>query len=250
MEIMSCVSVVIPARLESTRLPNKVLLEIGGKPMLERVWEQVSQMKSADEVFIATDSGLVAEAAESWGAKVALTSPDCPSGTDRIASILDKLSGDFILNVQGDEPFVPPALLEDLVEAFNQNPCDIVTPVFSIAEGEEILDPNLVKAVRTGSGRALYFSRGAVPHVRGSDHNHWPVEAIHWGHIGVYGYSRDVLAKYPGLSQSPLERVEKLEQLRFLENGFSIQTVVTEYRPIGVDTEEDLIRAREMIASI
>lgn len=247
---MSKVSVVIPARLESTRLPNKVLLEIGGKPMLQRVWEQASQMQSADEVWIATDSGLVAEAAEGWGAKVALTSPDCPSGTDRIASMLDQLVGDFILNVQGDEPFVPPSLLDDLVDTFNRESCDIVTPVFSITEADEILNPNLVKAVRAQSGRALYFSRSPVPHVRGKEHNDWPVEAIHWGHIGVYGYSREVLAKYPSLLSSPLEHVEKLEQLRFLESGFTIQTVATEYRPIGVDTEEDLARAREMASSI
>ena len=239
------VSVVIPARLESTRLPGKVLHEIGGKPMLERVWRQVMDMQHADEVMIATDSDTVRDFASKWGAQVVMTSPDCQSGTERIASILDDISGDFILNVQGDEPFIPPDLLDALVMRWKETDCDLVTPIRPIETSDEINDPDLVKVVRALDGRAVYFSRSPVPHARNTPPEEWPQEGVYWGHIGVYGYQRNLLAEYSSLAVSPLETIEKLEQLRFLDHGYCIQTLDTKYCPLGVDTIEDLEKARQ-----
>lgn len=241
------ISVVIPARLGSTRLPRKVLLDIGGKPMLRHVWERASAMTLATEVCIATDSDEVAVAAQSWGAQVAMTSPDCASGTERIASLLATLKGDFILNVQGDEPFIPPALLDALVAAWQETGADIVTPVYRITDVQALADPNRVKVVRAGDGRALYFSRSTVPHIRGRPPEHWAESGLHWAHIGVYGYTRPVLEAHAQLSPSALEEAEKLEQLRFLDHGYRIQTVESAYHPLGVDTQEDLERARATI---
>lgn len=243
------VSVVIPARLGSTRLPGKVLLDIAGKPMLQWVHEHALAMKTPDcEVWIATDSEQVATAARNWGAKVAMTPTTCASGTERIVSMLDQLKGGFIINIQGDEPFVPSDLLDRMVSELVENACDIVTPVFQLTDPADLLDPNRVKAVRAADGRALYFSRSAAPHIRGTDIAEWPSRGLHWGHIGVYAYSRSVLGNYSKLTPGVLEQGESLEQLRFLENGLTIQTLATDYHPIGVDTEDDLERARQLAA--
>ncbi len=239
------VSVLIPARLESARLPGKILHDIGGKPMLERVWHQTMKMKHADEVMIATDSERVSDTAKEWGAQVIMTSPDCQSGTERIASVLGHISGDFILNVQGDEPFIPPQLLDALVERWRKTHCDLVTPIRQIHSSYEIQDPNLVKVVRARDGRAIYFSRSPVPHARNTPAEKWPEITKYWGHIGVYGYQRNLLEAYPSLPESTLENIEKLEQLRFLDYGYCIQTLETQYAPLGVDTLEDLEKARQ-----
>lgn len=241
------VSVVIPARLGSSRLPRKVLLDIAGKPMLQRVWEQACKMTVADEVLIATDSEEVREAAENWGAQVAMTSPDCASGTERISSIIELLMGDFILNVQGDEPFILPELLDALVSTWRRDGGDVITAAYPGSNAGELSDPNRVKVVRTQDGRALYFSRSAIPHVREVPIEHWPKKALHWIHIGVYGYARSVLEDYASLPTSPLEQAEKLEQLRFLEAGLSIRCIETRYKPLGVDTAEDLARANAAV---
>lgn len=237
------VSVVIPARLGSTRLPRKVLLDIAGKPMLQRVWEQAGRMTCATEVLIATDSDEVLAVAQSWGARAVMTSPDCASGTERIASIIGDLAGDFVVNVQGDEPFIPSELLDGLVAAWEQHGDDLVTAAYPITTAEELANANRVKVVRAHNGRALYFSRSAVPHVRGEDEPQWHTHGLHWVHIGVYGYARRVLENYAALPPSPLEQAEKLEQLRFLEAGLNIHCIETAYHPLGVDTAEDLAKA-------
>jgi 3-deoxy-manno-octulosonate cytidylyltransferase (CMP-KDO synthetase) len=242
------VSVVIPARLASTRLPRKVLADLGGKPVLRHVWERVARMRRATEILVATDSEEVAAAVAGWGGQFVLTSPECRSGTERIASILDGLKGEFILNVQGDEPFIDPALLDSMTESFAAHGGDVVTPVYPLRNYGALTNPAVVKVVRGADGRAWYFSRSPIPHLRGVPMEQWPARGLHWGHLGVYGYARAKLAAYSSLPESPLEAVEALEQLRFLEAGWRIQTVETQYHAVAIDTPEDLARARVLLS--
>ncbi|MGA2053501.1 MAG: 3-deoxy-manno-octulosonate cytidylyltransferase [Opitutales bacterium] len=244
------VSVVIPARLASTRLPRKVLADLGGRPVLRHVWERAARVRRATEVLVATDSEEVAEVVAAWGGQFVLTSPACRSGTERIASILDGLHGDFILNVQGDEPFIEPALLDALVERFAAAGGELVTPVYPIREYAALANPAVVKVARAADGRALYFSRSAIPHMRGVPPEQWAAQGSYWGHLGVYGYARAALARYPALPESALEAAESLEQLRFLEAGFCIQTVETNYHAVAIDTPADLERARALFAAM
>lgn len=236
-------SLIIPARLASTRFPEKVLAPLGGKTVIQRVWEAASRAECACEVIIATDSEKVADHVRSFGAQVAMTAPECPNGTARIASILTRLKGDFILNVQGDEPFIQPALLDALAERARTSRCDLVTAVYRLHETTQLTNPNLVKVVRASDGRALYFSRSAIPYLRDADLAQWTTRHAYWGHIGVYGYSRQVLEAYPTLIPSPLESIECLEQLRFLDHGYTLQTVETDHCTPGIDTPEDLENA-------
>lgn len=237
-------SVVIPARLESTRLPGKLLLELGGWPVLRHVWERARRSECAQEVVIATDAEEIRAAAQSWGAEVRMTSKDCPNGTARVASLLPGLAGDFIVNVQGDEPFIEPTLIDALAEAWGQGGADIITAVRLVETLDELEDPHLVKVQRGLGGRAVAFSRAAVPHLRGVPREQWLARGAHWAHIGIYGFSRPALARYPELTPGVLEEAEKLEQLRFLEHGMAIVAVETDYRPLGIDTPADLARAR------
>lgn len=240
-------SVVIPARLGSTRLPKKVLAKLNGKSIVWHVWNQVSKMKLADEIFVATDAEEVVQEVTSWGGKSLMTSPDCQTGTERVASVLDKLSGDLILCVQGDEPFVDPFMLDAMVEEVAISKPDIITPVFPIKEADELFNPNVVKVVRAPSGKAIYFSRSPIPYVRGHDEEHWLSHHVFWGHIGVYGYQRFVLNNYHNLPESQLAKTESLEQLQFLENDYKIQTIETSKRTIAIDVAADLEAAEKYI---
>lgn len=239
---------VIPARLQSTRLPRKVLADLCGRPLLWHVWNRVIQARRLTGVYIATDAEEVCTAVEAWGGHVLLTSPDCQSGTERIASVLDELEGDFILNVQGDEPLVDACLLDEMVQIWEENRGDLLTPVYKITEIATLLNPNIVKVVRSADGRALYFSRSPIPYVRDLPQERWFERNTFWGHVGIYGYRKQVLADYPSLAASPLESVERLEQLRFLEAGYHIRTLETAYHPIAVDTPADLEHVRQVLA--
>lgn len=239
---------VIPARLSSSRLPRKVLADIGGRPLIWHVWSRVRQAKKIDEVFIATDSVEVADAATGFGAQVLMTSPDCQSGTERIASVIDQLDGELILNVQGDEPLIDPAMLDAMAAKWKAAPCDLITPVYIIEKLEDLASSNVVKVIRAFDGRALYFSRTPIPYIRDFPFETWLAHTRYWGHIGVYGYRREVLTGYADLPQSPLEHLERLEQLRFLEAGYSIQTVETEYHAVSVDVADDLEKVRQILA--
>jgi len=173
-----------------------------------------------------------------------MTSPECPNGTARIASILDQLEAELVVNLQGDEPFVAPALLDALVEDWRREPVDVVTAVRPVDTVEELTDPSLVKAVLSAGDQALYFSRSPIPHLRDAPLESWLERRPYWAHVGIYGYARETLARYEKLAIGDLEQAEKLEQLRFLENGLAIRAVKTDYRPMGIDTVEDLARAR------
>lgn len=242
-------TVAIPARLGSTRLPGKVLLDLAGKPVVRHVWEKVRQMKRAGRVVLLADTKAVADAARAFGAEVVMTSPACRSGTERLASVLGQLPGEFFLNVQGDEPFIDVDLLDALVERYAETRCALVTAVAKITDATKLSNPNVVKVVRAGDGRAIYFSRSPIPHLRGVPVEKWLENGVWWSHIGVYGYARSTLEVYPAMPVSALETVESLEQLRFVDKGLSFQTVETNYHPVSIDTAEDLENARALFAA-
>ena len=239
--------IVIPARLTSSRLLRKVLADIAGKPMIQHVYERACQAHTIQRVIIAADSKEVVRVVESWGGEVVLTDPSLPSGTARIASIIDQIDSDIIVNVQGDQPLVEPDLIDDLVQSFCRLAVDIATPVWRINNADDLVDSGIVKVVRGHDDRALYFSRSPIPHVRDLSLGRWLDVASFWGHVGIYGYRRGVLVNYEALPESSLEQAERLEQLRFLQASYQIHTVETASRPIAVDTLQDLERVREIM---
>ena len=234
--------------MKSTRFPGKVLADVHGKPMLQYVYEGVFQADSISEVWVITDSQLVYDIASSWGAKVLMTSEDCPSGTARIASVVDQLQADIVVNVQGDEPLITGQVINALVTSLQDSDADVATPVYQITNMEDVNNPNVVKVVRSPDRRALYFSRSPIPHVRDLEPGEWLSAAPFWGHAGVYAYRRNVLIDYLRLPEGLMERAEKLEQLRLLEAGRQFLTVEIDYRPEAVDTPEDLEEVRKIIA--
>ncbi|MEI6597913.1 MAG: 3-deoxy-manno-octulosonate cytidylyltransferase [bacterium] len=237
----------IPARLGSTRLPHKVLLDLGGKPVVQHVWERAKKVRQASRVVILTDAEEVAKVARGFGAEVIMTSPDCPSGTARIASVLSQLPGEFFLNIQGDEPFIEPDLLDQLITRWKETKCRLVTAVSKITQTERLQSSSVVKVVRAENGEAIYFSRSPIPFLRGVEIAEWVKRREYWSHIGVYGYDRATVAGYAKLAASELEAAESLEQLRFLAHGMTFQTVVTQYHPVAIDTAEDLSAARLLL---
>jgi 3-deoxy-manno-octulosonate cytidylyltransferase (CMP-KDO synthetase) len=244
-------AVAIPARLESTRLPRKVLADIGGKAMLQRVIEESAKAPSVSQVVLCTDSDEVASHAHTWGTRVIMTSPQCSSGSERIASVIDHIDADVVINVQGDQPFVDPAVIESMCQVFRQRTPTpaVVTPVYPLP-AEKIDNPDAVKVVVGANHQALYFSRAAVPFVRGKERAEWLASRVHWGHVGMYGYRRDVLQRWSSLNASPLEEAEKLEQLRLLENGITIDTYEIVAQPrntLSVDSPADLETARRLV---
>lgn len=233
--------VVIPARLESTRLPNKVILDIGGKPLIQRVFEQVKKSKKVSDIFIATDSEKIIKIVESFGGKAILTSSKHQSGTDRISEAVQNLETDFIINVQGDEPLISPNLIDSLISVLeNDDEVSFVSAMRKIDNLEDLDNPNCVKVITDFSQNAIYFSRSKIPFSRDNDFQNY------FQHIGIYGYKKDFLLKYSQLPQTVLEQTEKLEQLRAIENGFKIRMVETEYKSIGVDTLADLEKVRQI----
>ena len=252
--------VAVPARLESSRLTNKVLLDIGGKPMIRRVLERSSMAAGVDAVVLCTDSDYLKRLAEGWGYRVQMTLADCTSGSHRIASVADELmnivwaegqSDPFrtaVINVQGDQPFLDPSVIECMVYQFQRcdPPPSVVTPVYALQQ-EFVHDPNVVKTVLSHDGRALYFSRAAVPHIRDVDPSEWHRYTTYWGHVGIYGFRGDVLRTWEQLPPSPLEDLERLEQLRLLEAGYSIATFPVEGTSLSVDTAEQLAEARAVV---
>jgi 3-deoxy-manno-octulosonate cytidylyltransferase (CMP-KDO synthetase) len=236
---------IIPARYGSTRFPGKPLVEIKGKSMIQRVVEQASAAQALCDVVVATDDERIVEHVENFGGKVVLTSADHPSGTDRCWEAYTKWGGqaDAVLNIQGDEPFVHPSQIDTLCALIAKPGAQVATLIKEITDSETLFDHNKVKAVvNESSGRALYFSREALPHLRGISRENWVSEHTFFKHLGLYAYRTEVLAELVKLEVSPLEKAESLEQLRWLENGFAILTGVTEIETPAVDTPEDLAR--------
>ena len=235
---------IIPARMGSTRFPGKVLALLGGKPIVQWVWERTKASK-ADEVIVASDSEEVIRTVEAFGGKAQMTSPDHPSGSDRIWEVASKLECDIIINVQGDEPFMEPSVIDRLIDVMQENPAPDMATVVVPSTREQIADnPNSPKVVVAADDTALYFSRSPIPFLRegGTDmplYKHW----------GIYAYSRAALSRFVSLPESPLEKCEKLEQLRALENGMKIKVIKTDFQSIGIDTPEDLVQAEKHLQS-
>lgn len=250
---MSCEShskilAIIPARYASTRFPGKIIAPLAGKPLVVHTFERARQARRLDEVVVATDDVRVAEAVAPYGVPVVMTRADHPSGTDRIAEVAERSDAAIVVNVQGDEPLIDPNTIDAAILPLIEDPSlPMATARRLIVEAAQVDDPNVVKVVCDARGRAIYFSRHAIPYVR--DAADRGKGLYHWQHIGLYVYRRDFLLRYAKLPQTPLEKLEKLEQLRVLENGYDIAVADTEYESIGVDTPEDLERARALIES-
>lgn len=240
---------IIPARYASTRFPGKPLKEIDGKSVIQRVVEQCKKSKSLDDVVVATDDSRILQHVESFGAKAIMTRSNHESGTDRCAEVMDELkawdSYDFVINIQGDEPFIEPKLIDELATSLDFK-IEIGTAVKRISSLEELTNPNVVKAVLTMRRQALYFSRQVIPFVRDVAKENWLTNAEFFKHIGIYAFRTDILKQIVKLPPNVLERTEKLEQLRWLGYGYKIQAVATDYESIGIDTPKDLENATKM----
>ena len=234
---------VIPARFASTRFPGKPLAVLGGKTVIQRVYEQVSSV--LDEVYVATDDERIREAVASFGGRAVMTRTDHKSGTDRIQEAVEKIGtdADVVINVQGDEPFIQPSQVETLMHLFDEPETQIGTLGKRFESMEAVENPNSPKIVTDARGFALYFSRSVIPYVRGKESREWFGEYPYLKHLGIYAYRREVLAEVTKLPQSSLEKAESLEQLRWLENGLRIRMGITQLESISIDTQEDLEKA-------
>jgi len=248
------VTVIIPARYASTRFEGKPLAMLLGKPMIQHVFERSLEAKAVDRVIVATDDDRIFDAVKSFGGEAVMTSASHACGTDRLAEVAAGLDSDLIVNVQGDEPLIYPQMIESAVDALIDAPlASMSTLKYKITDVVDINSPSVVKVVVDRDDFALYFSRHAVPFNRdgvnkdgvgGSD------MPVYYKHVGLYVYRRNFLMKFAKMESTPLERAEKLEQLRALENGFRIKVVTTEYDTIGVDEPQDLIKAEEILKEI
>jgi 3-deoxy-manno-octulosonate cytidylyltransferase (CMP-KDO synthetase) len=253
---------VIPARWGASRFEGKVLAELSGKPMIQHVWERARESRALEDLIIATDSEEVIRVAEGFGGKAVYTSKDQPSGTDRIAEVVNPLDVEVVINIQGDEPLIHHSMIDGLANMLlNDKSIQMATIVKRITNEKDLLNPNIVKVVVDKDGDALYFSRSPIPYVRGGERHHSIFDVHYWfsthllkpefrdyyKHLGIYAYTKDFLFTYTNLPKSKLETIEKLEQLRALENGYKIRTIETEHDTIGVDTPEDLKRAEGML---
>jgi 3-deoxy-manno-octulosonate cytidylyltransferase (CMP-KDO synthetase) len=250
----------IPARYASVRLEGKALADIAGKPMIQHVYERAAQAATLDEVLVATDDERIARVVEGFGGRCEMTASTHQSGTDRLAEVAARVRCDLIVNIQGDEPMIEPAAIDAAVAPFlGETPERFGTLARPITSRHDYLEPSLVKVVVDLAGYALYFSRAPIPFFRVDEGQDWPQDKplAHpttgvraWHHIGLYVYTRETLLWFAGLPASPLERTEKLEQLRALENGCRIRVVQVEYAPVGVDTPEDLERVRQIMSGV
>lgn len=245
---MHRVVVIIPARYGSKRLPGKPLLSLGHKPIIQHVYEHAAASKLADRVIVATDDARIRDAVQGFGGECSMTPKGLRSGSDRIAHVARNIRCELVMNLQGDEPFLTPSLFDRGIRAaLDDRNADVVTLAARIRSAGELDNPNNVKVVMDRNGYALYFSRHPIPFVR--DDKGKLVKSIkgHYRHIGIYIFRRSALLEFVRMKQSRLERMERLEQLRLLENGYRIKVVVAGSPPAGIDTAQDLKRARKMV---
>ena len=240
--------VIIPARYQSTRFPGKPIAMLGNFPIIWHVYSNAC--KALDNVWVATDDDRIAEVVAGFGGKVVMTRPDHQSGTDRCAEAAEKLSAEFdfdvIINIQGDEPFVKVEQIRTLIDCFKDSKTEIAT-LIKKSEKSDLFNPNRPKVAIDIQGNALLFSRSTIPYIRGKEQDQWIDNHTFFCHLGMYAYRFDILKKITMLKPSSLEQVESLEQLRWLENGFRIKTAVTSFDSIGIDTPEDLEKAKEIL---
>ena len=250
---------VIPARFAAARFPGKPLALIAGKPLVQHVIERCREAKSLQDVIVATDDSRIAEVAKRF-CRVEMTSPDHPSGTDRIAEVARKIEADAFINIQGDEPLIEPAVIDAVahklsdsdstIQRFNDSTNQMSTAAARIKEPSEYENPNVVKVVVNSAGRALYFSRRTIPYLRDAASGSVAEQLAAFAflkHLGIYGYRRETLLRLVKFPVSPLERAEKLEQLRALENGIEIAVAIVDYDGVGVDTPEDAQRVEKIL---
>lgn len=241
---------IIPARFQSTRFPGKPLVLLNGKPIVQWVYENA--LKALDTVYVATDDDRIFQAVEAFGGKAIYTSADHQSGTDRCAEAARLLSKemqvDVVINIQGDEPFIRPEQIESLKACFNYPQTEIATLIKPVSQMDEIFNINRPKVVINQNNEAMYFSRSPIPFVRGHVQEEWLTQSHFYSHIGMYAYQYDVLMDLTKLPAGKLEKAESLEQLRWLESGYTIRTAQTLFENIGIDTPEDLQQAKKFLA--
>jgi len=242
---------IIPARYASSRFPGKPLVLIGNKTMIQRVYDQAC--KTLDMVWVATDDKRIFEAVLNFGGKAIMTSPDHLSGTDRCAEAVTKINResarkiDVVINIQGDEPFIKPEQITLLMKCFDDETVELATLVRKVEPGEDVFNPNQPKVILDSKGNAIYFSRAAIPYVRDSEKSDWTKNHVFYKHLGLYAYRSETVKKITLLSRSPLEISESLEQNRWIENGYRIRTAVTTWESIGIDTPDDLEKAKSLL---
>jgi 3-deoxy-manno-octulosonate cytidylyltransferase (CMP-KDO synthetase) len=239
------VVVVIPARYGSTRLPGKPLVSLNGQPMIQRVYERAKSARRVDRVIVATDDDRIVKAVTSFGGEARMTRPDHRTGTERVAEVAAHVEGEVFVNVQGDEPLLDPSAVDTAVAALLEEPqAAVATVATPIKVPADIMDPNVVKVVLDFDDNALYFSRAPIPWVRDTGS---AIQVRHLKHLGLYVFQREALLEYPTLPQGELERIEQLEQLRWLENGSKIRVAEVEHDAISVDVPEDVARVEKLL---
>ncbi|MGB2667109.1 MAG: 3-deoxy-manno-octulosonate cytidylyltransferase [Candidatus Acidiferrum sp.] len=239
------VVVVIPARFGSTRLPGKPLVSFAGKPMIQHVYDRAKRAQTVDEVLVATDDQRIMDAVFAFGGHARMTRSDHRTGTERIAEVAAHEPGDIFVNVQGDEPLIDPLAIDAAVGALlEEPPAQISTVATTIRHAADVMDPNVVKAVLDFDDYALYFSRAPIPWIRDTQQK---LHVKYWKHLGLYVFQRDALLEYPTLPQGELEKIEQLEQLRWLENGWRIRVAEVPHDAVSVDVPEDIPRVEKLI---
>ncbi|HEY0742955.1 MAG TPA: 3-deoxy-manno-octulosonate cytidylyltransferase [Chryseosolibacter sp.] len=233
---------IIPARYASTRFPGKPLVDIAGKTMIQRVYEQAKKCSSLSDVVVATDDERILAVVEKFGGTACMTASSHPSGTDRCAEVVTTMSlqADAVINIQGDEPFIDPKQIDLICKCFDDHRTELATLIKKISSSEVLFNPNSPKVIVDSDQFAIYFSRHAIPYLRGVEQKEWLDRHTFYQHIGIYGYRVDILKKITKLAPSSLEKAESLEQLRWLENGYKIKTAITSGDTVAIDTPEDL----------
>lgn len=238
---------IIPARYASSRFPGKPLAILGGRPVIQRVYEQVNKL--LDNVYVATDDQRIYDCVKNFGGKVVMTKNNHKSGTDRIEEAIEKIGGDWdvVVNIQGDEPFIQKEQILSLCECFKDPNTQIATLGKPFTTMDAVTNPNSPKIVLDNQNFAMYFSRSIIPYIRGKQTNEWINSYNYIKHLGIYAYRKDILQEITKLPQSSLEIAESLEQLRWLQNGYKIKVGITEIETVGIDTPDDLVRAEEFL---
>ena len=240
---------IIPARYASTRFPGKALTQILGKSMIQRVYEQALQSKSLDRLVVATDDARIYDHVVSFGGHAVMTATDHPSGTDRCREVLEKIDGrfDYVINIQGDEPFIEPEQINELAAVLRSGETEIATQMIEVESYELLFDLGEVKIVLNDRNEALYFSRMVIPFIKGVDEKEWHQRHKYYRHVGMYAYRCDILDRITRLPVSSLEKAESLEQLRWLEHGYKIACVATKYESHCIDTPEDIDKVLALV---
>ncbi len=233
---------IIPSRYASTRFPGKPLIDIHGKSMIQRVYEQAKKAGSLSEVYVATDDKRIMEHVRSFGGNVVMTAVNHQSGTDRCFEAINEIQGiaDVVINIQGDEPFIHPEQIDLVASCFNSPDVEIATLAMKMKTSADLFNPNIPKVIINKNKEAIYFSRQAIPHIRGMEQSEWMNHFTFYKHIGIYAYTVKALKEITSLKQSSLELAEALEQLRWIENGYKIKIEITDFESVAVDAPEDL----------